>query len=234
MSPEARWENLEAGSCVGLQRSPLGASVLLLPIGHDSLSVRRLPFVTLSIAALCLVVQVYAWTVEVSIYSQMEGVAEEFQVLFERFAAECEVNAGCEVGADPFESLRVAASRGQIGDETSRSRFLTLVEQLQAAMEAHPVQRFGFMPAEPSLLTLLASLFVHGGFWHLFGNMLFLYVVGLSLEDRWGRGRFLGLYLVGGLVATISYALLHRNSSMPLVGASGAISCAMGAFALLF
>ena len=85
--------------------------------------------------------------------------------------------------------------------------------------------------AQPGWVT---HLFVHAGWMHLIGNMLFLYAVSLLLEDAWGRGRFLAFYLVGGLVSGAAEFLMNRGSTMVLVGASGAVSACIGAAMVRF
>lgn len=83
---------------------------------------------------------------------------------------------------------------------------------------------------KPILATLLTALFLHGSLQHLVFNLLFLWVFGAAVEDRLGPGPFLGLYLVGGLVGNVAYVLANAGSAAPAIGASGAISAAMGAF----
>ncbi|MBY5932007.1 rhomboid family intramembrane serine protease [Tateyamaria omphalii] len=83
-------------------------------------------------------------------------------------------------------------------------------------------------------LTLLTSMFLHGGWLHLGGNMLFLYIFGDNVEDEMGHGKFLGFYLASGLAAGLIHILSAPGSVVPVVGASGAIAGVMGAYLLLF
>jgi len=83
-------------------------------------------------------------------------------------------------------------------------------------------------------LSSVTSIFVHGGWLHLLGNMLFLWVFGNNVEDRFGRLRFLLFYLLSGVVATYGFALTRADSVVPLVGASGAIAAVLGAYLVLF
>lgn len=78
--------------------------------------------------------------------------------------------------------------------------------------------------------TFITHLFLHGDIWHLLGNMLFLWVVGCLLEDTWGRWPFLAFYIAGGIFAGWAHCLQDTSSGVPLIGASGAIAAAMGAF----
>jgi membrane associated rhomboid family serine protease len=85
----------------------------------------------------------------------------------------------------------------------------------------------------PWLLTLLTSMFMHGGILHLGGNMLFLWVFGNNIEDSMNRFKFLLFYLLAGLIAVYAQALLDTDSTVPTIGASGAVSGVLGAYALL-
>jgi membrane associated rhomboid family serine protease len=77
-------------------------------------------------------------------------------------------------------------------------------------------------------------MFLHGGWLHLLGNMLFLWVFGNNVEDRLGRLRFIAFYLLCGYVAAYGFALANANSPVPLVGASGAIAGVLGAYIVLY
>ena len=94
--------------------------------------------------------------------------------------------------------------------------------------------RYGFRPAYKSFMTAFTYMFLHGSAGHLFGNMVFLWIVGCMLEMGLGRWLYAGLYIWGGLVAAGMFWLIYMNSTMPVVGASGAIAGLMGAFAVLF
>lgn len=88
---------------------------------------------------------------------------------------------------------------------------------------------------EPNnVLTPLTSMFLHGGWAHLLGNGLFLWVFGNNIEDSMGRLRFLAFYLVCGLCAAAAQTLVHPASPVPMVGASGAISGVLGAYLVLY
>jgi membrane associated rhomboid family serine protease len=92
----------------------------------------------------------------------------------------------------------------------------------------------GFRPADPSLADLFTSVFLHAGFLHLAGNMLFLWIYGDNVEHRVGRIAYVLLYLLTGIVATVGFALLDLGSQLPLVGASGAISGVLGLYFVMF
>ena len=83
-------------------------------------------------------------------------------------------------------------------------------------------------------LTILTSMFLHAGFAHLLGNMVFLWIFGNNVEDATGHPRFLLFYLACGVAAALSHILTHPGSTVPMVGASGAISGVLGAYFLLY
>jgi len=92
----------------------------------------------------------------------------------------------------------------------------------------------GFKPGAQSLADLFTSMFMHAGFMHLGGNMLFLWIYGDNVEHHLGRGTYLATYLGTGAVATFAFALFAGDSLVPLVGASGAISGVLGCYFVLF
>ncbi|MEO5587955.1 MAG: rhomboid family intramembrane serine protease [Gemmatimonadaceae bacterium] len=85
-----------------------------------------------------------------------------------------------------------------------------------------------------NLLTPISSLFLHGSWMHLIGNMLYFWVFGNNIEDSMGSSRFLGFYLVCGLAASLAHIVVAPASPVPTVGASGAISGIMGAYLILY
>jgi len=88
--------------------------------------------------------------------------------------------------------------------------------------------------AIPAYATLITSMFLHGGWMHLIGNMLYLWVFGNNIEDVMGHAKYVVFYLTCGILAALSHALTDPSSPIPMVGASGAISGVLGAYILLF
>jgi membrane associated rhomboid family serine protease len=86
----------------------------------------------------------------------------------------------------------------------------------------------------PPVVTLATNLFLHGGFSHLLGNMLFLWVFGDNIEDSMGHGRFLAFFFATGAIASLVHAMTTAGSDTPLIGASGAISGILGAYFVLY
>jgi membrane associated rhomboid family serine protease len=93
-----------------------------------------------------------------------------------------------------------------------------------------PVERYDKIP----VLSVLYAMFLHGGWLHLAGNMLFLFIFGNNVEDRLGRLRYLGFYVLCGYAAAYGFALSDPSSTTTLVGASGAVAGVLGAYLLLF
>jgi membrane associated rhomboid family serine protease len=124
-----------------------------------------------------------------------------------------------------FEYLRVLGVKGMIPAQT-------VLDQVSAYDLF--LFRYGFRPAAPSLVTLFTSLFLHGGWLHLIGNMLFLWIFGDNVEQRLGRLAYLTTYLGTGVASTLFFAAFVPDSAMPLVGASGAISGVLGCYFLWF
>jgi membrane associated rhomboid family serine protease len=88
--------------------------------------------------------------------------------------------------------------------------------------------------AAPQYWTVLTSMFMHGGWFHLIGNMVFLWVFGNNIEDAMGHGKFLIFYLLCGTAAAAAQTFITPSSLVPMVGASGAISGVLGAYLLLY
>jgi membrane associated rhomboid family serine protease len=138
-----------------------------------------------------------------------------------------------------------------IGDDNSARRtaplvtyFLLLANVLFFFVEVNGgdefVEKWAFVPARfladpgADLATLFTSMFMHAGWAHLGGNMLYLWIFGDNVEDRFGSGRFAIFYVICGLAATFAQLAVSANSNIPNVGASGAIAGVLGAFILLF
>lgn len=86
----------------------------------------------------------------------------------------------------------------------------------------------------PGAVTVFSSMFLHGGWLHVAGNMLYLWIFGNNVEDALGHVRYLFFYLLSGVVAVYSHALVDPASTMPMIGASGAVSGVLGAYLVLF
>jgi membrane associated rhomboid family serine protease len=110
----------------------------------------------------------------------------------------------------------------------------SLCSQFSEIKQSSIPEQYGFIPAHPTLLSYLTANFLHGGWLHLIGNMWFLWLAGCILEDTWGRVIYPIFYLVAGAAALQFHAWLNPTSTIPTIGASGAIAAVMGAFLVRF
>ncbi|MDI1431666.1 rhomboid family intramembrane serine protease, partial [Polyangium sorediatum] len=105
---------------------------------------------------------------------------------------------------------------------------------VQKTIDAFPTRRFGYVPARGDVLGLVTHPFLHGGWLHLLFNLWFLWLCGCNMEDRWGRAVYGPFYVAAGIVAALVHKLLGGSPNVPLIGASGAIAGALGAFLVAF
>ncbi len=134
-----------------------------------------------------------------------------------------------EVAAIPCE---VVEGRPLIRDEIRRT---LLADDETACIRDAPVDEDEeVFPNKSVWLALVYSMFLHGGLLHLGGNMLFLWIFGNNIEDRMGIGGYISFYLVAGLAASFAHIFVQPDSTVPVVGASGAIAGVMGAYLVLF
>jgi membrane associated rhomboid family serine protease len=140
-------------------------------------------------------------------------VAATARFSYEHAAVPCEVTTGEPLSLDEI----TPALRGGSTDHCTSDSTLPPV-----------------FPGKHVFLAVLSSMFFHGGLLHLGGNMLFLWVFGNNVEDRLGRVRYLLFYVVAGVVATFTHIFLQPTSTIPVIGASGAIAGVMGAYLVWF
>ncbi len=184
---------------------------MVLPV-HDVNPTRRTPWVT----RLLLLVNVAAFLLSPVAVAPLLGEASPQAAcaqiaFFDEYAAQPD-----EVVSNDADD---EAATGAVAQENGR---VGCVTQSPPPYEKRP------------FLSVLTAMFLHGGWLHLLGNMLFLYVFGNNVEDRLGRLRFLAFYLACGYAATYVFSLFFAGSSQPLVGASGAIAGVLGAYLVLF
>ena len=96
------------------------------------------------------------------------------------------------------------------------------------------LQTFGVVPAYFSVPTLITSMFLHGSWMHVIGNMWYLWIFGDNVEDRFGHARFIVFYMAAGIVAALGQMAMDPTSILPTIGASGAIAGVMGAYIVLY
>ncbi|MEN3334656.1 MAG: hypothetical protein V7641_4021, partial [Blastocatellia bacterium] len=219
-----------------------------IPIGNENSTVRRLPWVTFGIMTLC--VLIYYGTLPAQAGSMKEvvqsyGDLQKFLDQNEALAADDDVRnklvqhglmakEEAEMIKDQLKKNPELASQYETWLRTAEARELReeFNKKLTAFVEARKGSvnyRFGFAPnGEWKIYQLITCAFLHGGYEHLFGNLIFFFAIAFVLEDYWGRGVFLSFYLFGAIAACIPFIV--SPSTVPLIGASGAISATMGAF----
>lgn len=119
-------------------------------------------------------------------------------------------------------------SLGTTGGEIAVYEYGMIPARLFGAAQLQPE-----LAAVPAWSTVFTSMFMHGGWLHIGFNMLFLWIFGDNVEDSMGHGRYLAFYLVCGIAAALTQALVNSDSTVPMIGASGAISGVLGAYLLL-
>ena len=225
---------------------------MLVPIGHENMSARRWPVITLGLILLNFGVFLNThWAMEMQ-GSQLAQVRAHILILA---AIRPQLLLTPEVrelvtdfqNRDPDDWAEMQHPNSELIDDdwVARMRLLDDPAALQAEMDSLAGQysqlmassidqRYAFVAAHPRPTTYLTSTFLHGGWWHLLGNMWFLWLAGFVLEDAWGRPLYLLVYLTAGAFACQFDAWANPGSIIPSVGASGAIAGLMGAFLVRF
>lgn len=209
---------------------------MLLPIGHQKMTVRRWPVVT--VAIIVVTVLLHAWTSfgESTREERAMSAMLEARILYLQHPA-LGICAPLKpyVGRAPVLPGFPSLGGGDDPDAPDVAKqYETACSDLAAAIDGLAAQRFGYVPARANLAGLFTYVFVHVDLWHVIGNVWFLFLCGLALEDRWGRRAFAAYYVIGGVVAAGVHHLLTSDPSASLIGASGAVAAAMGAFLVLF
>jgi membrane associated rhomboid family serine protease len=109
-----------------------------------------------------------------------------------------------------------------------------LAQKLKDTLNDIPYRKYGYIPAKKNLIGLVTYMFIHGGWLHLLGNLLLLYLTGPFIEDVWGRPIFTAFYIVAGIFSGFMFSQYSPNFAGPLIGASGAIAGLMGAFLIRY
>jgi len=216
--------------------------MLLIPIGQKENVVRRLPWVSFALIALCFVV----FGLQSAGGQRAEAEADRALGAYLEYLGERpwlepsaqmreRLGSGFDTALDEARAtFAESGARRPPAGGTQQQELDDLDRAALVALAATPSARYGFVPARANPLTAISSQFLHGGWFHLLGNMLFLFVTAPFLEDVWGRPLFAGFYLVSGAVAAYSHGFASPHSLSPLIGASGAIAGVMGAFLVRF
>ena len=219
---------------------------MLIPIGLDRTEVRRLPWISFGIIIVNVVVflatgmggtandakTARAWERAIAYWQEHPYLELPKEVLDQQpsEAARDEVRA-------QVEFLRQAGNRPPEepgGLEREEQELARLLQVARSSVEEHPFHKYGLRATDLKPLAFLTSMFIHAGWLHLLGNMLFFYLTGPFVEDAFGRPLFLGLYLSSGVAAALAQVVAFPTSDNPLGGASGAIAGVMGIFLVRF
>jgi membrane associated rhomboid family serine protease len=227
--------------------------MLLIPIGHDRQVTKRLPVITLSLIAFNILVFVFTETVGTQ-QNARKSLALKSLLEFTNTHPDVNLSASARDRLARVAELEIEGIQSYIEQEKllklvegeARDTPLIAVEDkavlesesqrlsaaFVAAFDEFYGYKFGFVPAyhKGSVLNYFSCLFLHGGFLHILGNMLFLFLAGIAMEDAWGRAFYSLFYLAAGVAATATHAFTSPESKIYLVGASGAIAGLMGAF----
>lgn len=183
----------------------------------DETPVRRFPLVTVILIALCTLVffavQPTRITTDHILSPDLELVdSDDLQFLVDNAAIPCEIVEGRPLTQREYRDTFFVGDGSACGTGEGKRH----------------------SPGKVVYLALLTTMFLHGSVAHLFGNLLFLWVFGNDIEHRWGRLRYLLVYLLGGVVASLAHVLSDPDSTVPMIGASGAIAAVMGAYLICY
>jgi membrane associated rhomboid family serine protease len=215
---------------------------MLIPIGQEDSIVRRQPWVSYALLAINVLFFLVtsatgpgvAWrNAVVARIDEMVAYFNErpYLQLPPDLAALCD-DKECQAAVE--EQRKAFARKSAIPDDAVVAEQQRRLDEMGLALRTLrnklPPRRFGYVPAEGKVDRALSSMFVHGGWVHLLGNMLFLWVTGPFVEDVFGRALFAVLYFLSGFAALATHVAKFPHSTVPLIGASGAIAGVMGAF----
>ncbi|MGC1513157.1 MAG: rhomboid family intramembrane serine protease [Acidimicrobiales bacterium] len=185
----------------------------MIPL-RDRNPTRRTPVITLALIALNVAVYLFVQPQGLDLLNRDSGGDIDSSVAkfnFEHAAIPCEITTGRPLSP---EQLALTINPGLLDVSACKP----------------PAQSDPIFPDKPVLLAIVFSMFFHGNLLHLGGNMLFLWIFGNNIEDRLGVARYLGFYLLAGLAATLAHIAVQPDSTVPIIGASGAVAGVMGAY----
>lgn len=221
--------------------------MFLIPIGQKDATMRRIPYVGLALLVVNLLVHfLLSGAVETSnteldlrIRAIVFHLRDNPELAMPDDTESSLLNAAApRIDAAARQSRRAPSDGAGDGDsfddaevaEVPEARLAELIADFVKAQDDHPYFAYALVPASPKPVSFIAHMFMHGGWLHLIANCLFLYALGLLLENTYGHMLFATLYLVTGFVAAMAHILSAPDSTIPMLGASGAISGVMGAF----
>lgn len=210
---------------------------MLFPISSETY-IRRVPLLTLSLIGINFIVFFVTYPIMRSQESALMEITknlrqQEYSIYLRHMDEFGEIKTSGNVFAvlDSVENLLIKKNVNI--PEEEYSKWKKLFDQYNDKKNKLFVSKWGFNPKKFSIITLITSLFLHGGWMHIIGNMWFLWLVGVNIEDSWGRPFFLGFYILSGIIASLFF-MIFNNTNVHLIGASGAIAGLMGVFTIKF
>jgi membrane associated rhomboid family serine protease len=212
---------------------------MLIPIGQESDTVRRIPWVTIAIMGLCVIIYIFNAG---AISEFEEKLFKIYNEIFDYYLShpylelDEELKKTFMITEEMEEIIRTMSvdkyntAPGESEIEEEQTYLDNLVDELNFTKKHIPFYKFGFVPKKKTFVGLIGHMFLHAGWLHLLGNLLYLYLLGPFIEDSWGEPTYAVFYLGTGILAALAFATHYPNSGVPIVGASGAISGVMGGF----
>lgn len=216
---------------------------MIFPIGHESNTIRRRPWISFFLIALCFFIHILT-------HNSLEEWEPEFRdrvvELGDYYVTHPYLTLSPEIEQILFKSEllkeEIQETLKKLGKKKA-GEYISGVEQAQLdrlernlikTLEKSPLKKWGVTPSDLSFLMLFTYMFLHTGLAHLIGNMYILYLTGPFIEDIWGRPVFTVFYLLSGIVSVLMYSMIFPHAVLPVIGASGAIAGLMGAFLIKY
>ena len=224
---------------------------MLLPTGHENMQARRWPIMTIGLIVLNLV----AFLLSFSALEKESPELAETRLHIRLLAAmhpeltlppeaqqlvddiQKHEPSAWAIAKDPHRDLQDgwdARIRLMDDPDALQQEMDTLAARYKEFRSSSALESYAFIPAHPTWYSYLTANFLHGGWLHLIGNMWFLWLAGIVLEDAWGRWLYTAVYLAAGIFALLVHAWFNAGSNVATLGASGAVAALMGAFLVRF
>jgi len=218
---------------------------MIFPYGQERNSVRVLPWVTIAIILVNFFVHQYVISKNKELYPKVVDVGIEMIRYYRQhpylilgIGDSKKENLNYTESQNKFLETFRKSYKGKIPDKDTvikEQKVLTsYVKKLYKIKQDSPYVKWGFTPSKKSLKTSITYMFIHGGWFHLLGNLFLLYLVGPYVEDVWGKTMYGVAYIIIGILSAYVFAMHYPDMIGPLIGASGAISGILGAFLVKF
>lgn len=220
--------------------------MFVIPIGHEETGVRRWPWISTGIIGLCVLVHLL---IGPTVVRQEEGMRSALQRVMQYYFGHPyltldESLSGMVFVTDKDKLLQemlpdLSSGQGNPAPDAEtrvaqQAELDALTQEFEKASAEHPYMKWGFVPDRKTVRGLIGCMFIHDGWLHLIGNLLFFYFLGPFIEDVWGRLLFGVFYLAAGMFAAMAFAVTFPGLHIPTIGASGAVAGVMGAFLIRF